>query len=163
MDTKNWLQGAALSILTLAMTSGAAAACQAPSGAAEMRRQIVSWVNQERQARGLTALTESSALQSAATAHACDMATRGYFAHEGPRGPDLKKRLRKAGYKFSAANENIAKTFSSSVTAVNALWKKSPGHLANVLSPKVTEVGVGIVEMGGEYFWVTNSGRQAGR
>ncbi len=155
---KRWRSGI-LAVAVVALSSGAQAACKAPGGAADMRQQVISWINSERAANGLSALRMSSTLQKSATSHACDMAARDYFAHEGPGGPSFLQRLQKAGYRIRAANENIAKTSSTSVEQVASLWRNSPGHLANVLDPKVREVGVGLAEAGGKVYWVTNSGK----
>lgn len=153
-------QGAAAALtVSVALAGGVVAACEVPGEAAGIRQEVIAWINSERKARGLSPLSPSTTLQKSATAHACDMGTRGFFSHEGPGGPDLAQRLRKVGYRFRAANENIAKTSSSSAARAIALWDGSPKHMDNVLSPKVREVGVGIVEVGGKFYWVTNSGR----
>jgi len=136
-----------------------AIACEAPAGVSELRQQVINWMNSERRASGFPDLRASSALQSSATAHACDMATRGYFSHEGAGGPSLTQRLRRAGYRFRAANENIAKTSTTSVPRVSEIWRNSPGHMENVNAANVREVGVGIVEAGGKVYWVTNAGK----
>lgn len=151
-----WLRWA---IFAFFASGSIAAACEAPVGVDVLRQQVIAWINSERQAQGLSTLRESATLERSATGHACDMATRGFFGHEGPGGPDLKQRMRKVGYRYRAANENIAKTSSSSVDQVASLWRNSAGHMANVLSPTVREVGVGIVAQGGKIYWVTNSGR----
>ncbi len=145
-------------VLVLALASGAAVACDAPDGAAGIRQGIVGWINESRRANGLPSLKVSDALQRSATAHACDMAAKGYFSHTGPGGSTFTRRLKKAGYKFSAANENIAQTQSASVDSPAGLWRNSSGHWANVLDPKVREVGVGVAVAGGKVYWVTNSG-----
>lgn len=140
------------------LAAGAAVACEAPGGAAGLRDGVIAWMNAERKARGLGPLRESGSLQTSATSHACDMAARDYFGHEGPGGPSLTQRLRKAGYRFRAANENIAKTSTTSVDRVAGIWRNSPGHMANVLDPKVREVGIGLAEANGSIYWVTNAG-----
>ena len=145
-------------VLVVAMTAGAAVACDAPGGAAGLRQGVIGWINDSRRAKGLPALKASAALQASATAHACDMAGRGYFSHEGPGGPSFSRRLKKAGYRFRAANENIAKTQAASVGSVIGIWQDSSLHWANVLDPKVRDVGLGIAEAGGRVYWVMNAG-----
>jgi len=144
--------------VALSLWVGAAQACVAPDGAAQMRQAVVGWVNDSRRAKGLPALKVSAQLQSAATAHACDMAERGYFSHEGPGGPSFVRRLKKAGYDFRTANENIAETGSASVANVTGIWQGSSGHWANVIDPGVREIGVGVAEGGGRIYWVTDAG-----
>ena len=145
-------------MLGFGVLAGPVMACQAPAGADGIRDGVISWMNAERNARGLGELRASGTLQNSATNHACDMAGRDFFSHEGPGGPSLTQRLRKVGYRFRAANENIAKTSTDSVERVAEIWRKSPGHMANVLDPKVREVGIGLALGDGKIYWVTNSG-----
>ena len=137
-----------------------AAACVGPVGASGLRQEVTAWINEARRANGLAALRVSSELQSSATAHACAMADSGHFGHNVPGEPTFTQRLKRAGFRFRAANENIAYTGSTSVAQVTTLWRESGGHWANVLDPKVREVGVGIAQAGGRIYWVTNSGTQ---
>lgn len=155
-------QGIRIGIATVtfaALLSSGAVACEAPGGAAGLRDGVIGWVNEARRSRGLPALRKSAALQASATAHACDMATRGYFAHQGPGGPSLSRRLKKAGYRFRAANENIARTQAASVSAPTVFWRDSALHWANVLDPSVRDVGIGIAQAGGRVYWVMNAGK----
>lgn len=155
----NGVRGAGLALMAGVMLLAAPVlACTAPGNAAALRGEVIAWINVERRAQGLAPLRDSDTLQQAATAHACDMAERGYFAHQRPGGPTLTQRLRKSGYRFRAANENIAMTSSGSVAQVTSLWRNSPKHLQNVLDPKVREVGVGVAQSGDQIYWVTNAG-----
>ena len=151
---------AAVLAIAMAMNGGNAAACEAPDGATGLGLQVVSWINDARRAKGLSALRVSAILQSSAMGHACDMAESSHFGHTVPGGPTFKQRLKRAGFKIRAANENIALTRSTSVRQVTELWRNSDGHWANVLDPKVREVGVGIAQAGGRVYWVTNAGTQ---
>lgn len=157
-NVMTWFRRAVLTGFAMAIWAGPVAACQAPGGAADMRAQVISWINAERKARGLSALQASGTLQKSATMHACDMAEARSMAHQVPGGPSFTQRLRKSGYRFRAANENIAMTSSQSVAQVTSMWANSPKHLKNVLDPKVHEVGVGIAQSGDQVFWATNSG-----
>lgn len=153
-------RGSVLGVLALVfgLAGGPVLACETPGGASGMRNGVIAWMNSEREARGLAPLRASSALQNSAMAHACDMAERNYFGHQGAGGPSLTQRLRGAGYRFRAANENIAKTGGDSVERAVSIWRNSPGHMANVLDPKVREVGVGLAVGNGSVYWVTNAG-----
>ena len=155
MDGMKTAVVAALAGMLLALP---VAACQAPAGAGQMRDQVIAWINAERQAHGLKTLRPSGVLQNAATSHACDMAEARTMAHRVPGGPSFVQRLRGSGYRFRAANENIAMTSSNSVQQVASLWRNSPHHFDNVLDPKVREVGVGIAQIGDKVYWVTNAG-----
>src|SRR5690606_35931247 len=53
-------------------------------------------------------LAAAPPLDSAATAHARDMAQRDYFAHRGKDGREPRDRVRAAGYAARLTGENIA-------------------------------------------------------
>lgn len=134
-------------------------ACTQPSGASALESGMIQWINQQRQANGLNTLTPSSKLGDAATGHACDMATRGYFAHRRAGGPDLGARIKGSGYRFRQAAENIAKSRNQGVEAAATIWRNSPGHWANILKPGVRDIGIGVATAGGSTYWVMNIGR----
>lgn len=99
-------------------------------------------------------------LQTAARAHAKDMAERDYFDHDTPEGLDPFDRMREAGYRGCAMGENIAAGQTDPAEVVSG-WLESPGHCSNILSPEFDALGVGYFEgMGGELqrFWVQNFG-----
>ncbi len=79
------------------------------------------------------ALTYSAPLGRAASAHAQDMATKGYFAHQGADGSSAGERARAAGYGWCYVAENIAKGQQSLNAALSA-WEASRGHRKNMLS-----------------------------
>lgn len=112
-----------------------------------VRRAVICMVNAERRARGLRALRSHKRLQKAAFRHSADMLARGYFAHAGPRGPELARRLRAVRYWPATAGENLAAGTGMLATAraTVAAWMASPGHRANMLRPEFREIGVGIV------------------
>jgi len=97
-------------------------------------------------------------LQAAATAHAQDMAKRGYFAHESPEGGTLADRLRTAGYAYRAAGENIA-LGQPSVTVVMEDWLGSPGHCQNIMDARFREMALVCVRNSSNRpVWVMNLG-----
>jgi uncharacterized protein YkwD len=73
------------------------------------------------------ALSLSGALNQAATLHAVDMATHGYFSHTGLDGSDAGTRMLRAGYAWSAWGENIAAGQPTATAAVDG-WFASAGH-----------------------------------
>jgi uncharacterized protein YkwD len=75
------------------------------------------------------------------------MVKRGYFSHQTPEGRDPGMRIKAAGYKARAWAENLLAGSRSMLSAQGAVdtWMQSPGHRANILSPKVKEVGLSIV------------------
>ncbi|MEZ5798056.1 MAG: CAP domain-containing protein [Paracoccaceae bacterium] len=152
--------------MLVAMMAGGAAgqaqACDRPSNAAAIDAGLVDWVNAQRRKKGLGTLKPSAALASAATAHACDMARRGYFSHVGPGGSTLKKRLKTAGYRYRAAVENIAKSTEASAKRAAGIWITSPPHMTNFLNPSIREMGIGVATDGKSTYYVFVGGASKG-
>ena len=87
------------------------------------------------------ALSWDETLESAAAAHARDMAGKDYFSHTAPDGSTPAQRVSRAGYRYRMTGENIAAGQLSPEIAM-AGWLKSPGHCANLMQPGYTEIGV---------------------
>jgi subtilisin len=105
--------------------------------------------NSERQRRGMSPLVESPVLTRVAQGHARTMADRGRVFHG-----DTYSRIHKAGYRYSAAGENVAGG-QTSILSVMTDWMRSPGHRQNVLSNKFTEAGFGVAaDDRGLQYWV---------
>jgi uncharacterized protein YkwD len=85
-------------------------------------------------------LAWNDALANAAYAHSQDMATQRYFSHRGKDGRLAGERAVQAGYLWRAIGENIASGQESAQDAV-AGWLSSPGHCANLMNPRYTEMG----------------------
>lgn len=149
-------------VMVSMVMAGAVAACDQPAGAGALRDGLASWINEVRRDKGLTALRDSGALEQAAAGHACDMAHRNYFAHEGPGGPGFATRIKRTGYRFRGANENIANTREASVSAVASVWRNSTMHWANIMDPAMRDMGLGIATAHGKVYWVMNTGRPKG-
>lgn len=107
-------------------------------------------VNRKREQAGLKPLSLNSKLTKAAQAHTKDMAVNDFFSHTGSNGSSLGDRLQRVGYSYSYAAENIA-AGSSTPKGVMKQWMNSPGHRANILSPNVTQIGIG-------YYYQPNDG-----
>lgn len=123
--------------------TAAQAGCTTPSGADAMQQELLSHLNAERKARGLSALVLSAKLDKAAQGHACDNAKRKSISHTSSDGGTLKTRLRRAGYAYRTAAENTGRGFASGARAIE-WWMHSPKHKDNILLRKAREVGVGI-------------------
>jgi len=117
-----------------------------------MEKEMVDLINRDRaENRGpdgqpLPPLRWSEALAAVARAHARDMVARGYFGHIDPDGRSPGMRAKAAGLEWQAVGENIA--MDSSVRTAESSFMNEPrnaqNHRSNILSPKFTEVGVGI-------------------
>ncbi|HYG63048.1 MAG TPA: CAP domain-containing protein [Thermoanaerobaculia bacterium] len=129
--------------------------------AERVRAAILREVNEVRRREGLRPLVLDPLLNQAAQKHAQDMLARSYFAHESPSGTTVRERSRAQGYAWRSIGENIAEG-QTTVDEVMQTWMDSPGHRKNILSPKFTELGVGLVVGGraGAYrvLWVQNFG-----
>lgn len=108
---------------------------------------IIKETNLQRLENGeLPALTENELLAEAALAKAKDMFEKQYFEHNSPDGVTPGQLVQNAGYEFIVAGENlILGNFSSEKELVQA-WMDSPGHRANILNNKYTEIGVAIIK-----------------
>ena len=131
-------------ILTVTVTFiSYAVALPAHAGSALTAGNIVALSNQDRAGAGTGALTYDAALSRAAQAKANDMAANGYFAHVDPQGRQPWYWMKKAGYYYTSAGENLAVNFSDADT-LNSAWMNSPLHKANIMSSKYSRIGIGI-------------------
>ena len=108
---------------------------------AKAEAQVLAAINARRKAAGLRSLARSATLDGVAADHSQEMAKLDYFAHVSPVGGDLTQRLGKAGFAFRNAAENLGEA----ATALDAHRgiEASPGHLANLLDPRLDLVGLG--------------------
>jgi hypothetical protein len=102
---------------------------------------LVDFANKDRDIQNYSHLAINQVLVKAAQMKADDMATKGYFAHTSPEGKNPWYWFKQAGYDFSYAGENLAVNFNES-DEVNNAWMNSPGHKANILNDKFTEIGI---------------------
>lgn len=100
-------------------------------------------MNRERAAQGLPPFGFDARLALAAADRIEDMRELRYFAHVSPEGRKPFELILERGYDFREAGENLAAGFASAESVV-AAWMKSPGHRANILSPRFEQVGVAI-------------------
>jgi uncharacterized protein YkwD len=131
--------------------TGGAGASSGESGV-----DLVRYTNDARAREGLTPLNSSSRLMEAARIHANQMAETGRMEHtiSGAQYPTMQSRLAAVGYSFWHAAENIAWNARSSADAVDG-WMKSPPHRANILDPRLTEMGAAVTRAAnGQTYWV---------
>lgn len=141
----------------LCLAGAQANACTLPAGAEALRGAVLAGVNAERARAGLALLRTAPALAVAAQNHACDIARNQRLSHRGGLFSTLPGRLRRAGYAFSMANENLAEGQTSPERVMHD-WMASPGHRANILAADARDLGVGVaVGADGQLYWVTVS------
>ena len=117
---------------------------------------VLDYTNQERTQRGLAPLQMNTSLNAAAQGHSQEMLDLGYFSHTSPtagrRTPS--DRLRAVGVSPSFLAENIFQCSGYSADQVARLavenWMQSPGHRRNMLDPRATHLGIGLVNQNGE-------------
>ena len=145
---------------TQPVTTPAPAPTQAPStgddyttqSVSAQEQKMVNLLNQDRAANGLSALTLDPELCRIARIKSADMRDNGYFAHESPTYGRVGDMLKRFGYSFRSAGENIA--HHANVDKAQAAFMSSSGHRANILG-SWTKVGVGIVTDAQGYIYAT--------
>jgi uncharacterized protein YkwD len=109
----------------------------------ESERELFELLNHERAANHLPELKWDDVLFKAARQHALLMLDLNIMEHQLPGEPGLEERITAAGARFTYIAENIA-IGKDSATIHNG-WMHSAGHRANILSPRVTSVGIAVV------------------
>lgn len=102
---------------------------------------LIVLANNNRVQNRLNSLSPNIILEMAAQKKANDMAAKGYFAHTSPDGKSPWFWFKEVGYDFQYAGENLAVNFVDSQD-VDTAWMNSPGHRANILNGKFTEIGI---------------------
>ena len=116
--------------------------------------QVVSLVNEERTAQGLSNLARDAQLTRLAQLKAEDMAANKYFSHTSPTYGTAFDMMKNYGVSYITAGENIAMG-QKTPEAVMEGWMNSPGHRANILNSAYTGIGVGYAESSeGATYWV---------
>lgn len=113
---------------------------------------LLDTINRYRVDLNLPILTANSDLNRMAQFLAEDMQENNYFSHTDSVGRNFTQRLLDFAPNISPAGENIAKVNSADQAVV--LWKNSPEHNSNMISPRYTVAGVG---NSGDY-WVYIAG-----
>ncbi len=106
---------------------------------------VITWTNKNRADNGgLEALTENAKLDESAQMKVDDMFKQQYFEHVSPDGVGVSDLGKKVDYEYIVIGENLALgNFKDAQSLLNA-WMASPGHRANILNTKYTEIGVAV-------------------
>jgi uncharacterized protein YkwD len=72
------------------------------------------------------------------------MAQQNFFGHAGKDGSKFSSRIKRQGYSYRTAAENIAAGHRTAMQAVQG-WLKSAGHRRNILNCRMTETGIAMV------------------
>jgi uncharacterized protein YkwD len=119
--------------------------------------QVLSLLNAERAKVSCPALTEDSALTTAAQAHSVDMSTRKALTHTDASGADPFTRAQAAGV-LTLRSENVADG-QATPDEVVADWMQSAKHKANILDCGVSTAGIGVATSAdGTRYWTADFG-----
>jgi len=125
-----------------------AAAPAPPPASSASEGRALQLINGERASAGLAPLRMSGGATSVGRAWSAQMAQSG-LAHN----PDLSGDLARAGITgWRTMGENVG--YGGSVDQVHGMFMGSSGHRANILKAAYSEVGIGVVQSGGQV-WVT--------
>ncbi|MCK5413348.1 MAG: hypothetical protein KAI57_03130 [Candidatus Pacebacteria bacterium] len=92
----------------------------------------------------LSPLTQDGKLDEIAMKRLEDMFSGQYFEHISPQGIGASDVAKEVGYEYIAIGENIALgNFKDDQILVQA-WMDSPGHRANILNNRYTEIGIAV-------------------
>ncbi|WP_158749506.1 CAP domain-containing protein [Acidobacterium sp. S8] len=116
----------------------------------DQQQKLLTLTNQARMDQGLQPLHWDASLAAAAQGHAQKMFDQKALSHQLPGEPDLQARAGQAGAHFREIAENVA--MGNGAEGVQQEWMKSSPHRANILDPKLTNVGIGVVEHAGYWY-----------
>ena len=162
IDTKLTFTTKAAPVVAPTVARGATTTRSAPvippaAPATSLAGYALNQVNAARAAYGFAPLVLDAAISAAASAHAWDQATNGYFSHTGLNGSTREDRLRAAGVSFTYSGENQCYHMYMSEQATldwcHAQFMAEPypghwNHIGNILDPRATRMGVGIATVG---------------
>jgi uncharacterized protein YkwD len=139
--------------------------------ATSWENQVLTLVNQRRAAGAtcggvakpkVAALTFDERLRCAARKHSKNMGVKDFFGHTGSNGSSPWQRIKKAGYVYKTAAENVAAGQNTPEKVVNG-WMASTGHCTNIMNGKLKHLGVGYYYAAGatyKHYWTQDFGAQ---
>jgi uncharacterized protein YkwD len=118
-----------------------------------LEQKILEATNAFRSQNGLGLLKPKVRLIVAAQNHARNMARQDKFGDSDQNGHILdghnfEYRIEASGYSFERVAENVGfqRVHGDPAAAMMEDWKRSPGHRRNMLTPDITEIGVGAAQ-----------------
>lgn len=106
---------------------------------------LLKLTNQKRVENGLAPLQFDQELAIAAQRKAKDMFAKDYWAHSAPDGITPWYFIKKSGYEYKYAGENLARGFTRSSDIIDA-WMESTSHRENMLSKNYEDIGFALME-----------------
>ncbi|GAA2873298.1 CAP domain-containing protein [Streptomyces mexicanus] len=138
-------------VLTAVLAAGNPAAARAHARTAVAA--VLQLTNAARAKAGCKPLRLSPALDRAARRHARDLTRHHRYSHTGSDGSGPGERIRRAGYRWHLAGENLYRGPHNAREAVRG-WMRSPGHRANILNCAYGHTGIAVQGPPSHRMWV---------
>ena len=122
-----------------------------------VKSKIIAQTNMQRFDNGmLPPLSENAKLNAAALVKANDLFKNQYFEHVSPSGVDPGTLVKNAGYEYIVSGENLILGNFKDEAEVVQKWMDCPGHRANILNNRFTEIGVAVIKgtYKGQTVWI---------
>lgn len=148
--------GVVIEILTETPTPSSTPTPLIVSREESLEREMIELVNHQRKLNNLAPLRIDQELTEVAVFRSEDMARKNYFGHNPPNGCGAFCLLKRWGYSFAYAAENLAwNNYSNQDTLETAMddLMDSKKHRENILSCHYEKIGVGVVKVGKEYYY----------
>ncbi len=128
---------------------------------ASVESDFFNLLNQERQSLNVSALSNNPQLKNAAYLHSKDMGENHYFSHTSLDGRTFVNRIVAANYTdYRALGENIGyHTGFAEANKIFSMWKSSPGHYKNMISPNFADAGLGVYYAGNSMYYTLDLGK----
>jgi uncharacterized protein YkwD len=117
-----------------------------PQENSDYEQQVLGLINNARAQNNLSPLALNNKLSAAAVMHSTDMACKNYIDHTGSDGSTWFTRIQAEKYKYTYASENIYvgnPAFGGTPAGAFNWWMNSQIHRDNILSIKVSDIGIG--------------------
>ncbi len=105
---------------------------------------VILETNKQRTEQGVSILTYNAKLAQAAEYKANDILAKQYFEHNSPEGKKPSDIISATGYEYIVVGENLALGNFLNDSELVIAWMNSPGHRANILDKKYTQIGVAV-------------------
>lgn len=102
----------------------------------------------------------NSLLTQAAVRHSSDMASKGFFSHNGSDGSSYIQRINDTGYSDNGLSEvlNLSQGGAFSIGRSMNSWLASPGHCASIMDSSFNEMGGACVSSGSKAYFTVDFG-----
>ncbi|MBI5117614.1 hypothetical protein HZA56_14145 [Candidatus Poribacteria bacterium] len=111
-----------------------------PQISSASEKSLLEYVNEVRAANNVAPLKEDAVLDQTAKTKGDDMAARNYWEHTTPDGKPFYFIMQQARPGLQGYGENLAECFTSNPDTIEG-WKKSPGHMANMINSRFNIFG----------------------